>query len=191
MPGRDAEVRRRLRAIAGRARGPSRLHRWLSRVDPASGGRIAPGDRHRVERALEVWVTSAVPISAHSWEHEREEKPALKLALRLPRPLLIERLDERVEAMYRNGLVEETAGLLSRFPQGARPFGAIGYREAVAVISGTLDLHAAIAETRRRTRAYAKRQMTWLRSERNVHWLDAADAENAFSAALRLIEGTS
>jgi tRNA dimethylallyltransferase len=191
MPGRDAEVRRRLRDIAGRPQGPARLHRWLSRVDPQSGERIAAGDRHRVERALEVWITSGAPISARSWDPQREEKPALKMALNLPRPLLIERLDERVAAMYRDGLLEETGELLSRFPPEAKPFGAIGYREAAAVVSGTLDLPAAIAETRRRTRAYAKRQMTWLRSDRNVHWLDAADTENAFSAALRLIEGTS
>jgi tRNA A37 N6-isopentenylltransferase MiaA len=51
-----------------------------------------------------------------------------------------------------------------------------------------MDERAAIAETRRRTRAYAKRQMTWLRSERNVHWIEAADRDETFKAALRLIE---
>jgi tRNA dimethylallyltransferase len=56
------------------------------------------------------------------------------------------------------------------------------------VVRGELALNDAVAETRRRTRAYAKRQMTWLRSERNVHWLDATDRQQAFAAALRIIE---
>jgi len=59
MPGRDAELRARLRRIA-----PARLHGWLSKVDPQSGRKIAPADRHRVGRALEVWIVSGRPISS-------------------------------------------------------------------------------------------------------------------------------
>ena len=181
MPGRNEEIRGRLRPIA-----PARLHRWLSKVDPQSGRKIAPADRHRVERALEVWITSGRPIS--SWGHNVEEIPSIKIALTLERPSLVEALDRRVDAMYANGLVAETRQLLARYPREARPFGAIGYAEAVSVVTGARTLEEAVAETRRRTRAYAKRQMTWLRAERNVHWLDAGDPENAFNAALRLIE---
>ena len=190
MPGRNEPIRARLRAIASRPRGPERLHRWLSRVDPESGSRIPPPDRHRVERALEVWIASGKPIS--SWQRPSSvptgEIDTLKLGLTLPRPQLNERLDARVEAMYRSGLVEETRALVSRFGRSARPLGTIGYAEAAAVVAGEMDLTAAIAETKRRTRAYAKRQMTWLRSERNVHWIEAADRDETFRAALRLIE---
>jgi tRNA dimethylallyltransferase len=91
--------------------------------------------------------------------------------------------------MYRRGLVDETRALLERYPKSARPFSAIGYREAVAVIDRTMTIDDAMRETRRRTRAYSKRQMTWLRSERNVHWVDAADRDKAFEDARRLIEG--
>ena len=190
MPGRSEEVRTRIRRIAQNPRGPARLHRWLTRVDPATAARTAPGDRHRVERALEVWITGGRPIS----EAERpasgsaEFAPALKLALTRERKSLIARLEERVEEMYRKGLVEETRGLLERFPREARPFASIGYREAVGVVMGELDRAGAITETKRRTRAYSKRQMTWLRSERNVQWLDASVRDEAFAAALRLTE---
>jgi tRNA dimethylallyltransferase len=188
MPGRDEKLRARIREIAQRKRGAERLHRWLSRVDPQSGRRIAPADRHRVERALEVWMTGGRPIS----EFERQnESPSLKLALSLDRQQLTAALDRRVDEMYAAGLIDETKRLLDSYPRSARPFSAIGYREAVAVVSGELPLEQAIAETRRRTRAYAKRQMTWLRAERNVHWIDARNRENAFAAALRLIEGES
>ena len=181
MPGRNEEIRARLRRVA-----PARLHRWLSKVDPQSGRKIVPADRHRVERALEVWITSGRPIS--SWEYIVNEIPSIKIGLTLERAALVEALDRRVDAMYANGLVAETRQLLERYPREARPFGAIGYAEAVSVVTGARTLEEAVAETRRRTRAYAKRQMTWLRAERNVHWVDGSDPENAFNAALRLIE---
>jgi tRNA dimethylallyltransferase len=187
MPGRDEALRERMRAIAARPRGPARLHRWLSKIDPRSGRRIALADRHRVERALEVWITSGNPIS--SWERDGvDELPSIKLALDRDRARLGVLLDERVEAMFRAGLIEETRELLARYPPTSRPFGTIGYKEAAMVVRGDMDEAAAIAETRRRTRAYAKRQRTWLRSERNVHWLDASDKDQACAEALRIIE---
>lgn len=187
MPGRNEELRQRLRAVAVRPRGQLRLHRWLSKIDPQSGRKIAPADRHRVERALEVWITSGRPIS--SWTPgSGDELPSLEIGLSIDRTTLGERLDARVEEMYRRGLVDETRELLERFPATARPFGTIGYREAVAVVEGRMSEAEALAETRRRTRAYAKRQMTWLRSEQNMQWIDAGNPAETFPAAMRLIE---
>jgi len=186
MPGRDEALRTRIRAIAARPRGPERLHRWLSKIDPRSGRKIAPADRHRVERALEVWIASGKPIS--SWERDGDDElPSVKLALDLERKQLATMLDARIVAMFRAGLIDETRALLERHPATARPFGTIGYKEAAAVVHGEMSEANAIAETRRRTRAYAKRQRTWLRAERNVHWLDGSDREQAFAAALRVL----
>jgi tRNA dimethylallyltransferase len=191
MPGRDADLRARIRRLAGRPRGNVWLHRWLSKIDPQSAGRIAPADRHRVERALEVWLLSGRPIS--EWERPTagtaKEMAATKIGLTLERSRLVERLERRVDSMYAAGLVDETRGLLSKYPRTARPFGAIGYAEAVAVVMGGMSVDTAIAETKRRTRAYAKRQMTWLRSERNVQWIDIAAVNDTFAAAMRLLEG--
>jgi tRNA dimethylallyltransferase len=190
MPGRDETLRSRIRQIAHHPRGAARLHRWLSKIDPQSGRKIAPADRHRVERALEVWIRSGRPIS--SWERATQETipalKALKLALTVERPRLVATLNARVDTMYAAGLIGETRALLERFPRDARPFGTIGYREAAAVVAGEMTRDAAIEETKRRTRAYAKRQMTWLRSERNVHWIDATDPEETFAAALSAID---
>lgn len=187
MPARDERVRGRLRHIASTPRGPARLHRWLSRIDAVSAARIAPADRQRVERALEVWISSGAAISSRPLP--TEETPSLKLALHIDRGALGPILDARVETMFRQGLVEETRRLLDVWPKTARPFSTIGYREAAEVVAGRMDDAGAIAEARRRTRAYAKRQLTWLRAERNVHWLAASDKEAAFSEAMRLIEG--
>jgi tRNA dimethylallyltransferase len=191
MPPRDEAIRQRIRAIASKPRGPQKLHRWLSKIDPQSGRKIAPSDRHRVERALEVWVSSRKPIS--TWEAptsaSADALPSIKLALRLEREPLARDLDQRVDSMYASGLIGETRALLQQYPRTSRPFAAIGYAEACSVVSGEIALSDAIAETKRRTRAYAKRQMTWLRSERNVHWIDAKERDDAFAAALRIIEG--
>ncbi|HUP45284.1 MAG TPA: tRNA (adenosine(37)-N6)-dimethylallyltransferase MiaA [Thermoanaerobaculia bacterium] len=190
IPGRNESIRKRIRAVAEKGRGPLHLHRWLTAVDPATASKVAAADRHRVERALEVWISAGVPISEWSRPSGEESPPvaSLKIALKLDRAEIVRRIDERVEEMYRGGLVDETQRLLARYPREARPFGAIGYREAAAVVHGERDLPSAIAETKRRTRAYAKRQMTWLRSERNVQWIDATDEEETFRAALRLVE---
>jgi tRNA dimethylallyltransferase len=90
-------------------------------------------------------------------------------------------------SMYRNGLVDETRHLLERYPPSARPFGTIGYKEAAAVVTGEMTGDAAIAETQRRTRAYAKRQMTWLRAEPDMQWIEATHPQ-AFAYARELIE---
>ncbi|HEX9459075.1 MAG TPA: tRNA (adenosine(37)-N6)-dimethylallyltransferase MiaA, partial [Thermoanaerobaculia bacterium] len=142
MPGRDADLRARIRRLAGRPRGNVWLHRWLSKIDPQSGERIAPADRHRLERALEVWLLSGRPIS--EWERPTagtaEEMAATKIGLTLERSHLVERLERRVDSMYAAGLVEEARGLLAKYPRTARPFGAIGYAEAVAVVTGEMSV---------------------------------------------------
>lgn len=189
MPGRDPELRRRIRSIAATDRGRGRLHRWLTRVDAASGARISPADTHRVERALEVYVSTGRPISG--WRAPAaggaERYRALKIALQVARPQLVEELDRRVDLMYERGLVEETRELMQMHPRASRPFQSIGYKEAVRVLEGELTLEDATVETKRRTRAYAKRQMTWLRAERQLHWLDRTlGLEANLEAALEL-----
>jgi len=186
LPGRDDAIRARLRAIWDAPRGASRLWRLVERVDPVTAGRIASADRHRIERALEVWFSSGRPIS--SWERPspgNESVPATKFALELERSELNAILAERVKGMFAGGLVVETRALLERFPSGARPFTTIGYREAAAVVAGTMTEAEAIEETTRRTRAYAKRQMTWLRAEPGIRWVRAVGAAEAIAAELK------
>lgn len=174
MPPRNEGVRTRLRRLLSSERGRMRLHRWLLRVDPQSAGRISPADRHRLERALEVWIVSGRPISSHDAPTATAPtRPACRIGLRVPRDELVRRLDERVDRMYAEGLVDETRRLLGLHRPDARPFASIGYAEASKVVQGSLTRDEAVAETKRRTRAYAKRQMTWFRAEREMHWVDA------------------
>jgi tRNA dimethylallyltransferase len=187
LPGRDEALRARIRTIWNAPRGAARLWRLLVRVDTVTAGKIAPADRHRVERALEVWFSSGRPIS--TWERPSgaaESIAADKFALSIDRAVLNPTLDERVRAMYANGLVAETRALLARFPASTRPFTTIGYREAAAVVDGKLSETAAVAETIRRTRAYAKRQTTWLRAEPGIRWVEAEGAAEAIASELKI-----
>ena len=110
---------------------------------------------------------------------ETERIESIKFGLDLPRPDLVQTLDLRVGLMYENGLIEETRELLDCYPQDCRAFDAIGYREAVRLINGEMDRDQAIAETRKRTRAYAKRQITWLRAEKGIHWIDMRKSQES------------
>src|SRR5258708_18121690 len=175
MPGRDEAIRERIRRIAARPRGPERLHRWLSKIDPQSGRKIAPADRHRVERALEVWLVSGRPIS--TWERPAvesvEEIPTIKVGLMMERQRLVAALDGRVDAMYAAGLIDETRALLARYRPDARPFGAIGYKEAAAVVAGGEDGGGAAGGAGRGRRAAAGRPGGRLAAGRHKEWLGA------------------
>ena len=189
MPGQNRDFRRRIARIRSHQRGRWWLTRWLRRVDPLSADRIAVGDTHRVERALEVWFSSGRPISSYVPDTPglAMETATVRVALRRPREDLQAMIDSRAAAMFEAGLVEETETLLSQWPDSARPFDAIGYREAVGVVRRRLSRVEAIDETRRRTRAYAKRQMTWLRGERDMQWIDVADDPEALASRVQRI----
>ena len=186
-PARDEPLRRRLSAIADR-HGDARLHRVLARVDPESAARIEVRDRVRVVRALEVYRATGRPIGEH---HRSEAGPlpgfdVFVLVLDPGRERLRAAVEERTEAMLAGGLVEETRGLLDRYP-GARPLDAIGYRHAAAVVRGALAIDQARRDIVASTMRYAKRQRTWFRHQETATWF--ADAGQAEEAALRWLDG--
>jgi len=160
-------------------RGPHSLHRWLSRLDPESARRLAPGDGQRIVRALELALSDDATWSERlrdegSWAAGVERYDALKIGLDGDRERLARRLDERVDRFFEAGLVEEVRGLLALgVPSRANAFKAIGYREVLAALEQGRDPAEARDEVRRNTRRYAKRQRTWFRKEPGVTWLDA------------------
>ncbi len=177
-PRRDEPLRARLAAIAERRAGA--LHRFLRMHDPDTARRIHSNDRQKLIRAVEITVLAAQPVtSVQSAPRNRLEGFAvLKLGLAPQRDALNERLNQRAAAMFRNGLLEETKALLdSGVSPEAKPLGSLGYKQAVKVLRGELAVEDAIRECQIRTRQYAKRQMTWFRAERDVHWLTGFGAD--------------
>jgi tRNA dimethylallyltransferase len=172
-PARDEELRARMRRILQR-KGPQILHRALRRVDPLCAAKIADMDAERIIRAYEVYLTSGKPM--HWWQQQPRDTfhgfRWLKIGINFPRDQLYQRINDRVDEMFRRGLMEETRDLLARFPRTCQAFKAIGYRQAAACLEGSIPLDQAIEETKKESRHYAKRQMTWFRSDADIVWLD-------------------
>jgi tRNA dimethylallyltransferase len=137
-PGADPDLRDRLDRMAGR-RGPERLHRLLSHVDPASGARIMARDRKRIVRALEVFFTTGTPLTAHFADTRSliEDCDVTAIALKLPAELTAARVARRVDEQFARGVVDEVRGLLARgVPPHARPFGGLVYRQIMEMLRG-------------------------------------------------------
>jgi tRNA dimethylallyltransferase len=185
-PGADAALRERLVAHAQR-RGDARLHRLLARVDPASAERIAPRDRRRIVRALEVYFLTGAPLTAH---FARTESPigwceVVPIALRLPADATAARVARRVDEQFARGLLDEIRGLLARgVPATARPFGGLVYRQAIEHLHGVRDEAATRALIAQENRRYARRQLIWFRKEPNLVWFSGPGEAPAVFAAV-------
>jgi tRNA dimethylallyltransferase len=173
VPQRSDELRQRLWAAASE-QGPGYLHRMLRRLDRESAEKIMPADEQKLIRAIEVCLLTKKPLSE---VHRSGRKPldgwrAVKIGLMPPRDDLYERVHARTDAMFAQGWMEEVRGLIdSGVPEDAKAFDFIGYRELRKGLRGEISLEEARAAIQQATRRYAKRQLTWFRREKGVHWL--------------------
>nr|MBO2513581.1 tRNA (adenosine(37)-N6)-dimethylallyltransferase MiaA [Gammaproteobacteria bacterium] len=180
LPGPDPEVRRLLDE-EGESYGWPALHARLARVDPEAAARIAPNDRQRIQRALEVYTLSGRPLS--ELQRQAAAPPLdLRLIAVVPsdRAALAARIERRFDAMVEAGLVDEVKRLKSRpdLHPGLPSMRSVGYRQVWAHLEGRYDWSTAREKAIAATRQLAKRQMTWLRSEPGV------EAYEAFSPGL-------
>ena len=189
-------LRRRLNQIRER-RGPEHLHKLLRRIDSNAAGQLYPRDWPRVQRAIEVYVQTGRSIVDQQPERPEPHESSRRLrilALNPPRAELYKRINERTEAHFQAGLVEEVRQLLDRgLSPDSNALGAHGYRRVVEYLKGLRSLESAIEQTKLDVRHYAKRQLTWFRHEADVEWFDGFGEENrvlqsvmaAISASLR------
>ncbi|HJQ78792.1 MAG TPA: tRNA (adenosine(37)-N6)-dimethylallyltransferase MiaA [Lacipirellulaceae bacterium] len=161
--------------------GQNALHERLTQVDPVAASHIHPHDTRRLIRALEVYRATGEPISHQQLQFE-EGRPAEEcrvFVLRRPRAELHQRIEARVEAMVRSGLVDEVRGLVA----GGHDLGrtarqAVGYREALEHLAGHYDHTEMAARILYRTRRFAKRQGTWFRSLSECRFVDVPGDAN-------------
>ncbi|GAA4779521.1 tRNA (adenosine(37)-N6)-dimethylallyltransferase MiaA [Microbacterium gilvum] len=173
FPPRDPALRARLEAELD-ALGPGVLHDRLRRADPEAAARVDPRNARRLVRALEVLEQGAPTHGAALPEAPARWRPATVIGLALDRAALVARLDARVERMWADGMLDETAALRERgLERGVTASRAIGYAQALAQLSGEKSRDEAVAETQALTRRYARRQVSWFRRYDGVTWLDA------------------
>ena len=171
------------------AEGIEPLLEELRQVDPETAKRLHPADEKRILRALEVYLETGKTISAHNAE-TKDLPPrydAIWIGLRFAdREDMKALIDRRVDKMAEEGLVEEVRALLeSGLPRNATALQAIGYKEFLGVLEGTATEAEALAEVKLRSRQYAKRQLTWLRRNPAIHWIEW-EKERDFAKALQV-----
>ncbi len=126
------------------------------------------------------------------WQKGRDQLTGyniLRLGLNPPRPRLYEHINQRAAQMFDRGLIEETERLIERYGAYCRPLTSLGYAEASAVLRGELTREQAVAEAQQGHRNYAKRQLTWFRREREMHWLAGCGGDaDVLAASSALVE---
>ena len=171
----DSGLRQSLQDRA-KAEGLLALRTELERVDPDAAARIHPNDEKRTIRALEVWLSTGRTITQHDRESQALPRRYAPLTIALnfgERPWLWERIDRRVDEMMERGLADEVRRLLADgVPPACTAMQAIGYKELASAILEGRALSEGAEEVKLRSRQYAKRQLTWFRRNKEVHWFD-------------------
>ena len=174
----DESIRQELEALAAREGGRERLHDMLAEVDPETASRLHLNDVRRAVRALEVFRLTGVPFSRQPQIAADSRFDYRVATLTMDRALLYARIEKRVDLMVEQGLVQEVRGLLdSGVPADCQGMKAIGYKEIVPYLSGTATWEETEYLLKLNTRHYAKRQLTWMRREEDVLWVDSTQPD--------------
>lgn len=186
-PPADWEFRRRLEQQA--AEDPERLHQRVAEVDARSAEKLHPRDTRRLIRALEVLEKTGRPISdwQEQFDRPRAQETCRVFTLQWPREELYARINSRVEAMFAAGLVDECGQLLSNGRTlGRTARQALGYREVLEHLDGQMSLAETIDLVQRRTRQFARRQLTWFRSLQECRDVELAGKVDPHTVARRI-----
>lgn len=168
----DPNIRKRLEAEA-EEKGLERLNEKLRTVDPQYAEKIGNNDQYRTIRALEVFEATNKSLSEHFADTRSfvEDFNVLKIGLKIDRQILYTKIEKRVDKMFAGGLVHEVKSLLEKgVNEESPPFRALGYKFVLKHLKKELSLEEAILLTKRDTRHYAKRQMTWFRKMEGIQW---------------------
>ena len=169
----DLSVREKYQRMAAE-QGNEAVHACLAKVDPEGAERLHPNNLKRVIRALEVYEQTGMTIDAFNRLHKRPapKYAALKIGIcPAERQTLYDRIDRRVDQMLADGLLEETKRLLDSGALAGTAAQAIGYKELLGYLQGDAPLADCVALLKQRSRNYAKRQLTWLKRDDNIHWI--------------------
>ncbi|MFW6295171.1 MAG: tRNA (adenosine(37)-N6)-dimethylallyltransferase MiaA [Halanaerobium sp.] len=185
----DYELRQNLEQVA-EEEGTQAVHAVLAEKDPQTAEKLHPNDIRRVIRAVEIYEQSGKTKS--QFKKEQEERPprysAYKFALIRSRENLYQRINKRVDLMMDNGLLKEVKYLLNNYNLSDTARQALGYKEIISHLNGEITLEAAVEKIKKRSRNFAKRQLTWLRKEEGLIVFDIEkESKNSILAEMTAI----
>jgi tRNA dimethylallyltransferase len=189
----DYELRQKLEKMA-EAQGTEAVHQILAKRDLKTAKKLHPNDLRRVIRAIEIYEQTGKTKSYYK-EKQKERPPrysAYKFALIRSRENLYQRINQRVEQMMEAGLLKEVQSLLNKYQNlSDTAQQALGYKELISHLKGEISLEKAVYEIKKRSRHFAKRQLTWLRKEDDliVFNIEDENKEEILTTMLKLIKG--
>lgn len=161
----DYEMRSELSKLSA-----EELYKKLLSLDEEGAQKIEPADRKKLIRAIEIVEISGLPLSKARGKKEEEEFEVEWIGRNFPRKELYDRINNRVDIMFENGIIEETKCLLEKHGRIPNIIYTIGYQEVLAYLDGMITLEEAKEKLKQNTRRYAKRQLTWFRKNQNIKW---------------------
>ena len=190
LPAADPEVRQHIEKRANE-QGWETLHRQLCEIDPVAGARIHPNDPQRLSRALEVFFISGKTLT----ELTKTSGEALPYDVHqfaiapTSRELIHQRIEQRFHQMLASGFEAEARALFARgdLHTDMPSVRCVGYRQMWSYLSGEIDYDEMVYRGICATRQLAKRQITWLRGWKDVHWLDSEQPEAAYASVLQVL----
>ena len=183
IPKIDEELRERLRSLLEK-RGKEWIFRMLEIIDYELSLKLSMNDSQRVLRGLEVFFGTGRKLSDYYKEERNnlDNVSYLKIALNIPRDLLYERINRRVDVMIEAGLESEVRKLLEmRYTRNDWGMKGIGYVEFLDYFDGKCSFQEAVDKIKQNSRHYAKRQLTWFRKMDDVHWYSPNQEEEILS----------
>lgn len=182
----DSKFREKLQHFAD-CHGVQALHDELRKIDPASAEAIHPNNVKRVIRAIEYYEQTGQKISEHNETEKKKESPYdfRFFVMTLPREILYDRINRRVDIMREKGLEDEVKGLLDEgCTKDMVSMQGLGYKEIIDAFAGNITMDEAFEKIKQETRHFAKRQFTWFRREKDVTWID----KSSFDTEEELLE---
>lgn len=182
----DPDIRKRLLQQAEKS-GKAGLYKRLKKIDSEAAKKIHPNDTRRIIRALEVFEATGKTISSLQKERTGLDKDFdLRIfCLNMDRPELYKRIDERVEMMFRQGLISEVKRLLKKKLSKTSRY-AIGVNELAGYFNGIYGLDEAKSLMKRNSRRFAKRQLTWFRKDKRIKWINLNNTDTPTTLTKRL-----
>lgn len=170
----DEEYRKNLMKIAETEVGLATLYEKARIIDPVAMEKISSNDKKRIIRVLEIkHSTGKNKIELELESRKNEVKYEYKVfAINMPREILYDRINKRVDIMIENGLIDEVENIIEKYKEFPTAMQAIGYKEIVMYLKGELTKQEAIEKIKQESRRYAKRQITWFKKIENIKWID-------------------
>lgn len=170
----DEEYRKNLMQIAETEDGLATLYEKARSIDPVAMEKISSNDKKRIIRVLEIKHSTGKNKTELELESRKNEvKYEYKVfAINMPREILYDRINKRVDIMIENGLIDEVENIIEKYKEFPTAMQAIGYKEIVMYLKGELTKQEAIEKIKQESRRYAKRQITWFKKIENIKWID-------------------